>query len=302
MAINGRAILNAIRSIPFLAIGCAIPILLVNSIAIVGQLEFWHTALPWPFAAVALFAIALESIAVFLAYHAHLSQVSNDSSLRLRWASYAMGIVIGLLNASHYLGPNHTITAAAVGIGIMSAISPWLWAVHTKRKSRDKLKAAGLIDSHAVRLGMNRWLWHPLKSFGVMRMAAWNGEATPTAAIHNGKIQKRVTPIRELVKPKVVIETPVVTNGTGPRIIPAATRGSNEGKPKSRNTGKLGLPTETDLSFMDSKADAVRYALNLLGNDAKAQDISDWLANHGQPNISPSYVRVTKGRLAKATA
>jgi hypothetical protein len=70
-----------------------------------------------------------------------------------------------------------------VTFGLMSVSSPWLWSVHSRRVSRDALKERGLIEPHAVRLGATRWLWHPSRSFRVMRWAAWTGEADPARAI-----------------------------------------------------------------------------------------------------------------------
>ena len=43
-------------------------------------------------------AMALESIAVYLAFRAHAAQLANDSALRLRLASYGFAAVIGAMN------------------------------------------------------------------------------------------------------------------------------------------------------------------------------------------------------------
>lgn len=158
------------------------PLILVNLISVIAQFEFWHAHLPWPVFAAAGFALALESIAIYLAYHAHIALVANDSAFRLRTASYVFGAGIGILNGSHYLN-NGRLTAAAIGIGLCSASSPWLWGIHSRRESRDRLIANGLIEQHAVRLGFTRVFWHPAKSLSVFRMAAWTGESSPAAAI-----------------------------------------------------------------------------------------------------------------------
>ena len=55
--------------------------------------------------------------------------------------------------------------------------------VHSRRESRDALKARGLIEPHAVRLGVTRWLWHPWRSPQVMWHATWAGENDPVKAI-----------------------------------------------------------------------------------------------------------------------
>ena len=73
-----------------------------------------------------------------------------------------MALLIGALNYSHFDGPGWRPAVQAVTFGMMSAISPWLWSVHSRRVSRDVLKDKGLIEPHAVRLGGTRWWWHPL--------------------------------------------------------------------------------------------------------------------------------------------
>src|SRR5712691_4936405 len=49
-----------------------LPLLLVNIVATFGQLAFILAHTQWPLIAAIMFAISLESIAIFLAYHAHL--------------------------------------------------------------------------------------------------------------------------------------------------------------------------------------------------------------------------------------
>jgi hypothetical protein len=164
-------------------IAAAIPVVLVNAVAFAGQLAFLRTHLHWPLAGQVLVAVTLESVAIYLAFHAHVAQVADDSSLRLRLASYLFAMVIGAMNYSHYAGMQWRPTFAAVAFALMSASSPWLWAIHSRRVSRDALKAAGLIDPHAVRLGATRWMWHPVWSARVMYHATWEGVNDPGEAI-----------------------------------------------------------------------------------------------------------------------
>jgi len=161
----------------------AIPVVLVNAVAFYGQLAFLRVHLPAPSAVQALVAVALESIAVYLAWQAHLAQLADDSALRLRLAAYGMALLIAAMNYSHYAAAHWRPTFAALAFGLCSAISPWLWSVHSRRESRDILKAKGLIEPHAVRLGVTRWVWHPLRSPVVMWHATWAGENDPAKAI-----------------------------------------------------------------------------------------------------------------------
>jgi hypothetical protein len=161
----------------------AIPIILVNAVAVIGQLAFLRDHLAWGLPGDILFAAALESIAIYLAYQAHLALISDDSALRLRLASYLFGAGIGVMNYSHYAGPHWRPTFTAVAVGMMSASSPWLWAIHSRRQSRDGLMARGLIESRALRLGATRWLWHPKRSAHVMWVATWAGIQSIAEAI-----------------------------------------------------------------------------------------------------------------------
>lgn len=152
-----------------------IPLVLVNGISVVAQYEFWRGHLPgWPPLAAALLGVALESIAIYVGYHAHLALMADRSSFRLRMASYAIGAIIGVLNGSHYLAHGH-VTAASIGIGLLSASSPWLWGLHSRRESQDALMAKGVLEGHALRIGATRFMFHPVRSLRVMSAAAWTG-------------------------------------------------------------------------------------------------------------------------------
>src|SRR5579875_3337952 len=87
------------------------------------------------------------------------------------------------MNYSHYAAPGWRPTFPAAAVGLMSASSPWLWAVHSRRASRDVLLAAGLVEPHALRLGPTRWVWHPIRSAKVMWLATWDGITDPGEAI-----------------------------------------------------------------------------------------------------------------------
>jgi len=161
----------------------AVPVVLVNTVAFSGQLAFLRHHLPWTPAGQVLVAVTLESVAVYLAWQAHLALAADDSALRLRLAAYGFAAVIGVMNYSHYMAPHWRPTFASVTFGLMSLSSPWLWSVHSRRQSRDALKAKGLIEPHAVRLGATRWTWHPLRSARVMFRATWRGENDPAKAV-----------------------------------------------------------------------------------------------------------------------
>src|SRR5260370_32083122 len=106
-----------------------VPLILVNLVASSGQLAFLRDHLSWSIYGDVAFAAALESVAVYLAYHAHIALISNDSALRLRLGSYAFGVAIGAMNYNHYARPHWRPEFQAGGCGGISAVSPWLWGV-----------------------------------------------------------------------------------------------------------------------------------------------------------------------------
>lgn len=182
-----------------LAALAAVPVMLVNSVAFIGQFEFLHTHVPWIVPGQVLFAVALESVAVYLAWHAHIAKMANDSSGRIMLSAYLFALVIASMNYSHYAGPHWRPTFMSVGLALMSASSPWLWNVHSRRVSRDKLMARDLLEEKAVRLGATRWTWHPYRSMLVTWLATWEGETRPKAAIamlaqHRAERAARHTP------------------------------------------------------------------------------------------------------------
>ena len=171
------------RNVKIPALIVAVPIVLVNIVSVLGQYAFLRDHLPtWGVIGAILFASALESTAVFIAAMAHAALMNGDSAARLRYSSLAFGAVIGLMNGSHYLH-NGQVTFPSAALFLCSASSPVLWGIFSRRQSRDALISQGLIEGHAVRLGANRWLLHPVKSFGVFSQAVWLGEQNPSHAI-----------------------------------------------------------------------------------------------------------------------
>lgn len=161
----------------------AIPVAMVNGTAFIGQFAFLRQHVPWVFPGQVLIAVTIEIVAVYLAWHAHLAAMSNDSSGRLKAGAYSFAQVVGLMNYSHYAAPHWRPTVMSVLMYSMSALSPWLWGIHTRRASRDKLMGKGLIEEHAVRLGGTRWTWHPVRSVRASSWAAWHGVNDPALVI-----------------------------------------------------------------------------------------------------------------------
>lgn len=203
------------------AITAAVPVCLVNATAFIGQFMFLHAHLHWIVPGQVLFAVTLESVAITLAWHAHVAELSNDSSIRLRVSAYAFAAVIGAMNYSHYAAPHWRPTFMAVSLAIMSTSSPWLWGVHTRRASRDQLMERKLLEERGVRLGISRWTWHPLRSLRVTSWSSWHGVNDPARAIGHfaGRYgtadapepaaQGRTTTRRAIEVPAVIAAPPV---------------------------------------------------------------------------------------------
>ena len=207
------------------AVAAAIPVAAVNAVAFFAQLGFMRQHVPWHLPGQILVALTLESIAVYLAFQAHLAQLADDSALRLRLFAYGVALIIAALNYSHYCAPGWRPTAVAVTAALCSAISPWLWGIHSRRESRDRLLAAGKIDKHALRLGATRWVWHPLRSFQVMFRSTWRGTTSPRKAIRGWERERQ-----EKISRKTLPASPAATLPQGlPPALPAGSPANGEG-------------------------------------------------------------------------
>jgi len=165
------------RAVPYL------PLVLVNTLAVRGQLGWGQDNLAGGIWIALLFAGALESIALFLQYFGNRALARRDSANALYLAAFAVAGVVAWINYSHYAGADMAPTTEAVAYALCSIVSPWLWRIHARAELRDVLKEAGEIDSRAVKLSMARKIYHPIKSFKVIRHAAWTGETNPARAI-----------------------------------------------------------------------------------------------------------------------
>ena len=175
-------IATALRAVAWRDAALIVPVILVNVGAFMGQLTWARLNLdagpwmPWVFAA------ALETTGIYLAWEAHAALMAGDAALRLRLASYGVAGLVGFLNYSVHAGPGWVATPSALAFGAMSALSPWLWSIRSRSMHRAELRATGLIDSRAVRFSMARWVLYPRWTFRVWRAAVWAGETNPEEA------------------------------------------------------------------------------------------------------------------------
>lgn len=158
----------------------AVPLVLVNACAVWGQAGWAAEHLGHGPVVAFLFAAAVESIGIFLAREAHEAIMADQASGMLRAGSYGVGLLAGWLNYSHF-SPDGASTAMA--FGALSALSPWLWAIWSRARNRGRLAELGMVDVRAVKLGTARKLLHPLRSYRVVRWAAWAGVTSPQEAV-----------------------------------------------------------------------------------------------------------------------
>jgi len=267
----------------------AIPLIGVNSIAMYGQYAFFRDHSSWPIFAAIGIAVTIESISVYLAYAAHVAMLALDTSLRLRLSAYMSGIIAGFLNLSHY-SPDWHITVIGIATGILSASSPFLWGIYSRRQSRNLMAEKGLIEPGAVRLG-NRWLVHPLWCVPVFRYAIWNGIRNPSDAIE----QYRESQIAEPAMPALLAAPEPPEPATAEP--EPATADPEPALPAEPARAPRARTARARRTLAGSKAERVRQALsNAPGDDAPT--IAARLADLGV-TVSPAYVRNVKSVSAR---
>ncbi|MFI6238315.1 hypothetical protein ACIBEF_00385 [Micromonospora sp. NPDC050795] len=169
-----------------------LPLLLINGGAAYAQAAYafeeiapayWNT--PSKVAFAVAFSAALESIAVYVQWHAHdaLMLRAHATAASLRRASWGIAAVVGAINYAHFADGMQP-TAAAVAFALLSLLSPWLWGLHTRRAQHVQLLAedANLIDEGGVEFSPQRRRAFPWRSWQAKRWSIDHGERDPRAA------------------------------------------------------------------------------------------------------------------------
>ncbi|MFG1683457.1 hypothetical protein ACGFNP_25035 [Nonomuraea sp. NPDC049269] len=159
----------------------------VNIVAVVGQVTAFTAAkaangFEWSTPQALATAAVIESIAIYVGWHAHVALIEGDSVIRLRLTSYTIALGVGVLNYHHYAPDWHPSDKAAM-FGAASMLSPWLWAIHSRHQHRQDLRKAGLIDPRAPKFSALRWVLHRSETWRALRWAVRHSEQSPTAAI-----------------------------------------------------------------------------------------------------------------------
>ena len=160
------------------------PLLIVNGVTVYGQLAYAMedvSPAAWPlWARVALavgFAMAVESVALYIQWHAHdaLLLKSHATARSLRRASYVVALFVAAMNYSHFTADLAVPTAAGVAFGMLSLLSPWLWGLHSRRSARIQLLKERRADDAGAEFSSMRARMFPIRTWKAKRHSVdWN--------------------------------------------------------------------------------------------------------------------------------
>ena len=166
------------------------PIAAVTAAAMFGQVGFfygeatpaeWEPAARWALAG--WIAVTAESVSLYIGWHAHDALLARNfrAAARRRLASYAMALVVAGVNYWHFSDGGHP-TPLAVVFALFSAISPWLWGMHTRREMHLQLIADGVIDKTGAQFAPDKWLNFPVHTFRARRYSIMHNITDPATA------------------------------------------------------------------------------------------------------------------------
>jgi hypothetical protein len=170
------------------------PILIVNAVSAWGQASYAHDHLVpesspfwvrWTVGAIA--ALAAESVALYVNWHAHdaLIRKDNRTAGRLRRSAYAIAAIVASVNYIQFSDHGRP-TPLAVVIAMFTVLSPWLWGLHTRRRQHMQLAAEGVrSDSAGAVFSAIRRFYFPITTIKATRwsvdhcvtdpLKAWEG-------------------------------------------------------------------------------------------------------------------------------
>jgi hypothetical protein len=179
-----------------------------------------------------MFGATLESIAVYIGWHAHQALLSGDSAIKLRASSYFVGAIVGGLNYEHFAGNGGAPTVKSAVFGLMSLISPWLWAMHGRYANRKRLRDLGLIDERAPHFSGGRWVHFPVQTLGALRWGIANNVQDPAAAWDGYQKVRRSRAVLRDKRPTVRVTITRDVTPNRPTLVPY------------RIAGRLTVPTK----------------------------------------------------------
>ena len=200
------------------------PLILINAGAAYAQALFayedvapdhWNVASKVAFAIA--FSAALESISIYVQWHAHdaLMLKAYATAARLRRAAWTIAAVVGAINYSHFAGAALAPTAAAISFGLLSLLSPWLWGLHTRRAQHVQLLAedAEALDLAGAEFSMARRRAFPIRSWAARRWSIDHGVTHPQRAWDGYKAEREA---RRAVVPNRLVVAWRILRGDAP--------------------------------------------------------------------------------------
>lgn len=174
------------------------PLLIVTGFAMYGQISYGLTEYspaewPTPFRVLVAVgaAVAVESIALYVQWHAHdaLLQKATGTAARLRRVSYGLALAVAAVNYWHF-ADGFAPTPAAVVFALFSAAGPWLWGLHTRRAQHIQLIREGQVDSTGAVFSAERFRNFPLRTIGARRWSIDHNVTDPREAWEGYRIDR----------------------------------------------------------------------------------------------------------------
>jgi hypothetical protein len=236
----------------------AVPIVLLNALAVIGQTQWAHANLHWNWPGRIVFAGALETIALSVLYRGHRSRIEGDSAILTRLFAYVIAGGSATINWQDHA--NHWApTPAAFVFAGASVLSPILWDGYSKFAAREEMRRLGLLDKRAAKFSVGRWVTHPVRTRRALWYSIWYSEQSPTVAIVDSE--------RHHAARKATGETA----GSEAPAIPVVVESETETEEHRR---------ESELLQSMNKADAIRRTVARLGTSDAAR-VSEELSDHG---------------------
>lgn len=314
------------RPSPWRRVAFTVPLILVNGGALIGQSMWAYSKLvdslltdhhKVAVVLAVLFALALESIGVYLALQAHAAMMADQASGGTRLASYGIAAIIAGLNYTHF---HEQSMDWAVALALLSLVSPWLWAVDSKAAHRAQLAARGIVDPRGVKLSSVRKLAAPVRSVKVWKWAAWAGETDPVKAVQGWESSQPVSrstqteqlrahvevaspspePVRELPQstPVQAIESVPSESTESEEITETVTETvtRTESKIRTRSTR-----TEARMRVLAERVQSVRAHPDYLsavesGTELTYDQIGSIISRTGRDVIKPVYLVLYRGQ------
>ncbi|GAA0719676.1 PT domain-containing protein [Dactylosporangium roseum] len=176
------------------------PLVVVNALAVYGQLAYAleHIAptgwiLPARAALSVGFAAAVESVALYVGWHAHdaLLIKAHATARRLRRWSFLIAAAVAAMNYAHFAHPGLRPTAAACAFGLLSLLSPWMWGLHTRRQQHLQLVKERRVDEAGAEFSAERRRNFPIRAWQARRWSIDHGVTDPREAWDGYNAERR---------------------------------------------------------------------------------------------------------------